>query len=335
MPLPLLAAISQRRVAAIVVLLLLLGWVIYLISTARRTYVPGSEMEVAPNRKPYYSDEVLEGPRLTRFLWWAFACLAILAVGLPAYWMREPFRQAGAGFDRGTAYFHEEAIKRGKELYETFPGDPPTPREPHFGCDACHGREGVGGVASYTITDPTNPDNIQQVQWVAPRLDTVMLRYRPEEVRTILIYGRPNTPMPAWGVDGGGPMNDQQINDLIAYLTHLTRNAREVQAEHLERYGTDGQQLYDAFCARCHTQGFTYGEPGLPGGGAFGPALTAGATLRQFPTPELHYQWIAETAEFGDAYGVRGVSSGRMPFFENELTREQIQAIVDYERSLP
>ncbi len=331
-----LAAISQRRVAAIVVLLLLLGWVLYLISTARRTYVPGSEVEVAPNRKQYYADEALEGPRLTRYLWWAFACLAILAVGLPAYWMREPFRQQGAGFDRGIAYFENKAIQRGEELFQTSPGDPPTPREPHFGCEACHGKEGVGGVASYTLTDPSNPDGpTKQVQWAAPPLNTVMLRFRPDEVKTILVYGRPNTPMPAWGLDGGGPMNDQQINDLIAYLTHIARDPEEVKAENLARFGTDGQRLFEGFCARCHTQGFAYGEPGLPGGGAYGPALTAGATLRQFPTPDLHFEWVAETAEFGEAYGVRGISSGRMPFFGNELTPEQIQAIVDYERSLP
>jgi len=44
---------------------------------------------------------------------------------------------------------------------------------------------------------------------------------------------------------------------------------------------------------------------------------------------------VANTAEFGKSYGVRGMSSGRMPFFANLLTPEQIQAIVDYERGLP
>jgi mono/diheme cytochrome c family protein len=33
-------------------------------------------------------------------------------------------------------------------------------------------------------------------------------------------------------------------------------------------------------------------------------------------------------------YGTRGISSGRMPHFGNVLSKEQIQAIVDYERSL-
>jgi mono/diheme cytochrome c family protein len=330
-----LAVISQRRVALIVVVVLTLGWVVYLLGTARRTYVPGSELEVAPNRKPYYEDDQLEGPRLTRFLWWAFAMLAILAVGLPAYWLREPFRQEGAGFDRGRQYFEDKAVQRGEELFQASPGDPPTPREPHFGCENCHGREGVGGVTQYTLTDPSNPDApAKQVRWAAPALNTVMLRYRPEEVKTIIVYGRPNTPMPAWGVAGGGPMNDQQINDLVAYLEHIKLDPKKVKEQAMQQYGTDGQKLFDNYCARCHTQGFSYGEAGPPGGGAYGPSLSGGATLRQFPTPALQVEWITETAEFGKQYGLRGFSSGRMPHFGNELTPEQIQAIVDYERSL-
>ncbi|HEX2118804.1 MAG TPA: c-type cytochrome [Acidimicrobiales bacterium] len=331
----LLAVSSQQRIGLAVVLVMLVGWVIYLLGAARRTYQPGAELTTAPNRKPYFPDEGLEGPRLTKYLWWAFALLAISAIGLPIYWVREPFRQQGAGLDRGTAYFEEEAIKRGEWYFETSPGDPPTPREPHYGCENCHGKEGIGGVAAYTLTDPANPDALpQQVQWNAPALNTVMLRFRPEEVRQILVYGRAGTPMPAWGVEGGGALNDQQIEDLIAYLQHITLDPDEVKADNLERYGTDGAQLFEAFCARCHTQGASYGQPGLQGGGAFGPDLTGGATLRQFPTVEQHITWVAETAEFGEQYGQRGQASGRMPFFQNMLTEEQIRAVVEYERTL-
>lgn len=330
-----LAVLTQRRIALIVVLVLTLGWVLYLISTARRTYEPGSELEVSPNRKPYYADDQLEGPRLTRFLWWAFACLAILAVGLPAYWLREPFRQKGAGFDRGSVYFQAQSVKRGNELFQAAPGDPPTPREPHFGCENCHGKKGVGGVATYSVADPTNPSAPpKQVQWAAPPLNTVMLRFRPDEVRQILTYGRPQTPMPAWGVAGGGPLNDQQLDDLIAYLTSIALDPAKVKADNLAQYGLDGQKIFDAMCARCHTHGYSYGAPGVSGGGSYGPDLTGGATLRQFPTPEKQVDWVTNTAPLGKAYGVQGMSSGRMAHFSDMLTPEQIQAVVDYERSL-
>ena len=331
----LLAATQQERVALIVVLVLTVGWFVYLLSTARRTYTPGAELEVAPNRKRYYDDDGLEGPRLTRFLWWAFACLAILAVGLPAYWLREPFRQQGAGFDRGQKYFDNKAVQRGRELFQASPGNPPTPREPHFGCENCHGAEGIGGVTSYTLSDPVDPSAPpKQVQWQVPALNTVMLRFRPDEVRTVIVYGRPGTPMPPWGVAGGGPMNDQQVSDLIAYLEHIVRPEKDVIKENQEKYGTDGQKLFEGFCARCHTQGFSYGEAGPPGAGAYGPPLTGGSTLRQFPAIDKHVEWVTETAEYGKQYGTRGIAKGVMPFFGRMLAPEQIQAIVDYERSL-
>ena len=50
-------------------------------------------------------------------------------------------------------------------------------------------------------------------------------------MREILIYGRPGTPMPAWGADGGGPLTTQQIDELIAYLGSIQLTSEEAQAE--------------------------------------------------------------------------------------------------------
>jgi mono/diheme cytochrome c family protein len=311
------------------------GWLVYLIVAARRTYDPGSEIELAPNRKGYLDDEALEGPRLTRYLWWAFAALAISAVGLPAYWLREPSRQQGAGLDRGTKYFDATSIKRGKEAFETSPGDPPTPRAPHYGCDRCHGPAGIGGVADYTLSNPVDPNApARQVKWVAPALNTELLRYRPEEVKNIIVYGRAGTPMPPWGVAGGGALDDQQIDDLVNYIQSIQLDLAKVKADNLAQLGTDGKKVFEAMCARCHTDGWSYGEPGPPGGGAFGPSLAGGSTLRQFPDPKTQVDWVTKTAEIGKQYGVRGVSKGVMPHFGDMLTADQIQAVVDYERTL-
>jgi mono/diheme cytochrome c family protein len=331
----LLAVSSQQRIGLAVVLVMLVGWVIYLLSASKRTYEPGVELTSAPNRKVYYDDEGMEGKRLTKYLWWAFGTLAISAVALPVYWVREPFRQQGAGLDRGKEYFAEESVARGSRYFQASPGDPPTPREPHYGCETCHGKKGIGGVASYTLTDPANPDALpEQVQWTAPPLNTVMLRFRHDEVKFILTYGRAGTPMPPWGVSGGGALNDQQLEDLIAYLDSIKLDPKDVRDANLKEFGTDGQKLFEGFCARCHTQGASYGQPSVQGGGAYGPDLTGGATLRQFPTVAQQITWVSDTVEVGKQYGQRGISSGRMPFFSNMLTPEQIQAIVNYERTL-
>jgi mono/diheme cytochrome c family protein len=329
-----LAATTQQKIGLAIAIVAVLGWLIYIFTTTHRSAEPGSEVELAPNRRPYLEDSALEGPRLDRFLIWALVFLAVLAVGLPAYWLREPSRQAGAirGFDK-------RAIERGHDLFT--PAPPPSDpgsRKPHFACSTCHGPEGQGGATTYSLPGTSPP---RQVQWQCPPLNTVMLRYHQDadrtkpnqEVRNIIVYGRQNTPMPAWGLAGGGPMNDQQISDLIAYLTSIQITPEQAMAQ-AAPLGTNGKALFDGYCARCHTQGFSYGEPGVAGGGAFGPNLTNGDTLRQFPDPALQIQWVSQTAELGKAYGVRGVSHGIMPHFGEMLTPEQIKAVVDYERSL-
>ncbi|MEO7836677.1 MAG: cytochrome c [Acidimicrobiales bacterium] len=336
-----LAISTQQKLGAITVVLLILGWLAYIAAHLRRAEKPppGSEIELAPNRKPYFDDEAMEGPRLDRALMGALVLMVIVAVGLPVYWANEPGRQAGA-----TTGFDHRAAKRGFVLFQ--PADSPVPAGNigKFGCGGCHGTDGQGGAATYSLADPLNPENPpRQVQWAAPALDTVALRYTKDQLKAVLIYGRLNTPMPPWGVLGGGPMNDQQITDLIAYLQSIAADPKKAQKAALEEYGTDGEKLFNGFCARCHTKGFSYGEPDEPGGGAFGPPLTGGGTLTQFPNPADHAEFISEGAPgdpgtpYGKNYGERGVlgyEGGGMPFFGKVLTPEQIEAIVDYERSL-
>jgi mono/diheme cytochrome c family protein len=109
---------------------------------------------------------------------------------------------------------------------------------------------------------------------------------------------------------------------------------------------SDGEVLFMNQCARCHTFGWSYFDPadptanppiGLMGGGAYGPNLTNGDVNNQFPPPngeaEL-FAWISEGVPANQGYGIRGISSGRMPHFGAVLTKTQIEAIMAYERSL-
>ena len=52
-------------------------------------------------------------------------------------------------------------------------------------------------------------------------------RYDDEEIRYWLVYGRANSPMPAWGLEGGGPMNDGQLSDLLEYLRYFQISQQE------------------------------------------------------------------------------------------------------------
>ena len=118
---------------------------------------------------------------------------------IPLYYLGEQERQEGF-----VEEFDEVSVERGEHLYE------------EFGCGNCHGVDGSGGAASYV--EKRSGIN---VTWTAPAINNVFYRYDDEEVRYWLIYGRANSPMPAWGLEGGGPMNDGQLDDLIEYMHHF------------------------------------------------------------------------------------------------------------------
>ena len=93
----LLAATTQQAVAIVVFLVVIAGWIAFLVATNRKAKPEiGAEIELAANRKPYLDDEQLEGPRLERVLLWGVLSLMVIGVGLPLYWITEPNRQDGA-----------------------------------------------------------------------------------------------------------------------------------------------------------------------------------------------------------------------------------------------
>ena len=109
------AALTNETIGWTIFIVILIGVVTYTVINILRGAKAelGSEIELAPNRKPYLDDEGLEGPKLTKALTWGLVLMGVTAVGLPAYWLREPTRQAGGGFNRGTAWFEHNAIEHG------------------------------------------------------------------------------------------------------------------------------------------------------------------------------------------------------------------------------
>lgn len=200
----LFAASTQRTVGFVILAVVFIGYVIYLILNTRsaRNEV-GSEIELAANRKPYLEDSELEGSKLDKSLFAGLAMLAIIGVGLPLYWLGEPGRHEGliSNTDRIFA-------DRGGELYVE-----------GSDCQQCHGAEGAGGAAPYTITD-AGGNYVATVSWSAPALNTVLSRFSEDEVRHVLNYGRNNV-MPAWGTPGGGPLTPQQIDYLVHYMRRI------------------------------------------------------------------------------------------------------------------
>ena len=106
-------------------------------------------------------------------------------------------------------------------------------------------------------------------------------------------------------------------------------------------YATYGEALFNLelssgaySCARCHTKGWSYGQPGVPGQGAFGWNLTGGNTTAKFANQADMLEFVSTGSENGVGYAPQSQGSGRMPGFGAMLTDEQLAAIIEYVRSL-
>jgi hypothetical protein len=214
-----LAMATQTSIGILLLGLAMVIGVVYAFVTIRQSKPEvGSEIELAPNRKPYLDDEELEGRKLDRTLSFGLLGLFIIGIGLPMYWLAEPGRQDGA-----KERIQDDFIKRGSGMFDTTENG-------GYNCAFCHGKEGVGGATPYTLTD-SQGRFVKTVTWQGPALNTVFLRYSRDEVRYVLTYGRPFSPMPPWGTKGGGPLTEQQIQELMDYMATWQLTPEEAQKE--------------------------------------------------------------------------------------------------------
>ena len=94
--------------------------------------------------------------------------------------------------------------------------------------------------------------------------------------------------------------------------------------------------LFNAYCARCHTAGYSAGVAYTKeiGSGGLGPALRAGRANIQFKQREDLIDFIVKGSVNGKAYGVNGVGGGKMPGFGAVLPESDIALVIDYLRGM-
>lgn len=170
------------------------GWFAYLVGSGSRR---GRQDPVPANLSAAQTDDELETTRLDRTLVAAVVTAGFLTLSMPIYYLTELDRQEGFVEEFGDA-----SIERGLHVWD------------EFGCANCHGADGGGGGASFL----EERSQINVKSWAAPSINDVYFRYDRDEVEFWVTFGRANTPMPAWGLAGGGPLNTQQIDDLLNYL---------------------------------------------------------------------------------------------------------------------
>ncbi len=142
----------------------------------------------------------------------------IVLGGMAVYWFGESARLAEA-----SETFASERIERGHEVYMDQ-------------CVSCHGAEGEGGVGP-ALNDKKLLKNT---------LNAVFF--------SIVRSGVPNTEMPAWSVDFGGPLTDEDVKDVVAFIRAWEPTAPEIEPVVFEPDASRGALLFANTCAICHGQ---------------------------------------------------------------------------------
>jgi len=126
-------------------------------------------------------------------------------------------------------------------------------------CALCHGEFGEGGP------NPSRPDDI-----IAPISTAEYLTTRDDfSLRAIISQGQPNFGMSPFASSFGGPLDDDQVDAIVAYIrswqadppVELPPEISVPPSEPLIR----SQDLFESLCAQCH---------GENGEGGIGPSLT-------------------------------------------------------------
>ncbi|MFN2488681.1 MAG: c-type cytochrome [Actinomycetota bacterium] len=334
-------------IAAVVIIPAILLWGIYLARSGRPSR-PAVLLGIPKAMRPGQPDEALEGPRLERIQIWGLLSVLALAIFVPAYWLGEFQRQS-----HFVERFSEESVERGRLIF-AIPPELPEGSDPQafravereislgMGCAQCHGAaQGEGQEVTEQLATGgefpfTPPGSTKQVQYKAPPLNNVFTRWDEEVVRFTIERGRPGTDMPAWGVEFGGPMTEQMITDVIAWLRTLPGNQAPPEGisdacrnpEGSQRRSC-GQEIFEARCAVCH---------GPEGQGKESEPWYQGMSLWKGDVRHLseqqHYITILNGRRFAFMPAFGETPTQGIPAPPYPLTEKQIQSVMAYEQNL-
>ncbi|GAB4541022.1 MAG: hypothetical protein Kow0063_31460 [Anaerolineae bacterium] len=222
-----------------------------------------------------------------------------------------------------------EAIEVGAELFET-------------NCSGCHGikGEGIQGLAP-ALNDPHFfTARVQEVGWQGTLEDYIISTVsvgRAVSTRPELYVGGGRPAMPAWSQQYGGPLRDDQIRNLAAFILNWEATALgEIELAELPTPAPGaveaadpvarGQQLFvSSGCAGCHAiEGIS--------NGVVGPNLTqiaqVAATRKDGVSAE---DYIRESILNPNAYVVDGYQPNLMPqTYDQQLSGRDLDDLIAF-----
>jgi mono/diheme cytochrome c family protein len=250
--------------------------------------------------------------------------VSLTAVVLIVYGINEENRMA-----RFTTEHQAEAIEVGAALFES-------------NCSVCHGErgEGIQGLCPPLNDRHFFTERLNEVGWAGALEDYIVSTVssgRLTSTRPDQYAGQGRPAMPAWHEDYGGPLREDQVRSIAAFVMNWEATAlEEVVLEELPQptarpeEAADpvarGRQVFlDAGCGGCHTiDGLT--------AGTVGPNQTNIGTIAGTRVPgQSAEEYIRESILNPSAHVVEGFPDNVMPKnFGELLSQEELDDLVAF-----
>ncbi len=249
--------------------------------------------------------------------------VTVLSLFTVLYWVTDDSRRTAIA-----AEHEEELLAYGEVIFSNDPAEPAA-----AGCANCHGADGTGGDPDATVIGP----NLHSRR-VADKLKANSHYVRlAVSFGGVVVSGNVNSPMPAWSYEVGGPLNEQQIEAVVALVESWAAEAADQPLEEVPDTVEAGAEVFaTAGCVSCHGADLT-GTPAGPDITTIGSALitdlpTVPSGLDQMTAdyeedPRMFLElWIRDSAtNYND-----GVATGMPPHPEGELTESQLTALITF-----
>ena len=247
-----------------------------------------------------------------------------LSVFTVLYWVTDTTRR------ESIAEAHdEELLEYGEVIFSADENEPAA-----AGCANCHGEDGTGGPPDAAVIGP-NLHSRGLADKLKANNNYVHLAV---SYGGVVVSGNVNSAMPAWSSEVGGPLNEQQIEAVVALVESWAAEAAEQPAEEVENTVEAGAEVFaSAGCVSCHgaeLEGSTAG----PNIQTIGSGLV---DLSGFTTPsgadqmEADYaadprdflaKWIRDSAtNYND-----GAATGMPAHPEGRITESQLEALITF-----
>jgi mono/diheme cytochrome c family protein len=249
--------------------------------------------------------------------------ITALAAFTVLYWVTDDSRRTAIA-----AEHEEELLAYGEVIFSNDKTEPAA-----AGCANCHGADGTGGDPDANVIGP-NLHSRRVADKLKANSNYVRLAV---SFGGVVVSGNVNSPMPAWSYEVGGPLNEQQIEAVVALVESWAAEAADQPLEEVPDTVEAGAEVFaTAGCVSCHGPDLT-GTPAGPdittiGSGVITDLPTEPSGLDQMvadyeadPRTFLE-QWIRDSAtNYND-----GEATGMPPHPEGELSESQLTALITF-----